>query len=150
LGAVQGVRGSDEFYQDAQTTGGALQAFASTRGLTDATQAQAGVDDPFASFNPGGWLSSASNLLPPYDTVGGASGSPASTFSVGMGGWNFGTSILSLFNKPWYGNYLGPGNYGYDVPPINALDNAARNHDLAYEAAGIENGFWGALTNTSV
>src|SRR5258708_22461804 len=39
-----------------------------------------------------------------------------------------------LPNSPcWYGNYLGPGNCGYDVLPIDELDAAAREHDLAYD-----------------
>jgi hypothetical protein len=46
----------------------------------------------------------------------------------------------AVFTKPWYGYYLGPDNYGYDKKPIDALDAAAREHDLAYDqchAAGI-------------
>jgi hypothetical protein len=46
---------------------------------------------------------------------------------------------------PWYGNYLGPGNLGYDKLPIDALDAAARVHDLAYDACGVE-GFRGTIT----
>ena len=43
-----------------------------------------------------------------------------------------------LPNSPcWYGNYLGPGNCGYDVLPIDALDAAAREHDLAYDRCGV-------------
>jgi hypothetical protein len=49
-------------------------------------------------------------------------------------------AIRNVFTKPWYGNYLGPENYGYDKRPIDALDAAAREHDLAYDrfnATGI-------------
>ena len=52
-------------------------------------------------------------------------------------------------SNQWYGNYLGPGNAGWDTYPINSLDAAARNHDIAYDLSGA-NGVWGALTNTSV
>jgi hypothetical protein len=43
-----------------------------------------------------------------------------------------------LPNSPcWYGNYLGPGNCGYDILPIDALDEAAREHDMAYDKYGV-------------
>jgi hypothetical protein len=45
----------------------------------------------------------------------------------------------------WYGNYLGPGNCGYDVPPIDALDLAARTHDQVYDKFHVD-GCKGALT----
>jgi len=49
-------------------------------------------------------------------------------------------AIHDAFTKPWYGNYLGPDNLGYDKTPIDELDAAAREHDMAYDhchAAGI-------------
>jgi hypothetical protein len=49
-------------------------------------------------------------------------------------------AIHDAFTKPWYGNYLGPDNFGYDKQPIDELDAAAREHDMAYDhchAAGI-------------
>ena len=49
-------------------------------------------------------------------------------------------AIHDAFTKPWYGNYLGPDNFGYDKQPIDELDAAAREHDMAYnhcQAAGI-------------
>jgi hypothetical protein len=49
------------------------------------------------------------------------------------------------FTKPWYGNYLGPDNYGYDKKPIDALDAAAREHDLAYGRCKAD-GIVGALS----
>jgi RHS repeat-associated protein len=45
---------------------------------------------------------------------------------------------------PWYGNYLGPGNKGYDKPPVDQTDEGARQHDIAYGGRG---GVWDALTN---
>ena len=51
--------------------------------------------------------------------------------------------------RPWYGNYAGPGNNGDDVAPINSVDAAARDHDLAYGAAGAD-GIVGAFFDTSV
>ncbi len=52
---------------------------------------------------------------------------------------------LSPYSPCWYGNYFGPGNNGYDVAPIDALDAAAREHDLAYDRYGAA-GPRGALT----
>jgi hypothetical protein len=55
-------------------------------------------------------------------------------------GQRFVKACKAVFTKPWYGYYLGPDNYGYDKKPIDALDAAAREHDLAYDqchAAGI-------------
>ncbi|HEY1858909.1 MAG TPA: hypothetical protein VGG61_01060 [Gemmataceae bacterium] len=49
-------------------------------------------------------------------------------------------AIHDAFTRPWYGNYLGPDNFGYDKMPIDELDAAAREHDMAYDhchAAGI-------------
>jgi hypothetical protein len=54
-------------------------------------------------------------------------------------------AIHDAFTKPWYGNYLGPDNFGYDKPPIDELDAAARVHDMAYDrchAAGIGGALW--------
>jgi hypothetical protein len=54
-------------------------------------------------------------------------------------------SIRKAFTKPWYGNYLGPDNYGYDKQPIDELDAAARQHDLAYDqcnAVGLAGALW--------
>jgi hypothetical protein len=53
-------------------------------------------------------------------------------------------AICDAFTKPWYGNYLGPDNLGYDKKPIDALDAAAREHDLAYDQCHVA-GFGGAL-----
>ena len=53
-------------------------------------------------------------------------------------------AICDAFTKPWYGNYLGPDNLGYDKKPIDALDAAAREHDLAYDHCHVA-GFGGAL-----
>ena len=53
-------------------------------------------------------------------------------------------AICDAFTKPWYGNYLGPDNFGYDKKPIDALDAAAREHDLAYDHCHTA-GFGGAL-----
>jgi hypothetical protein len=53
-------------------------------------------------------------------------------------------AIHDAFTKPWYGNYLGPDNYGYDKRPIDALDAAARDHDLAYGRCKAD-GILGAL-----
>jgi hypothetical protein len=53
-------------------------------------------------------------------------------------------AIRDGFTKPWYGNYLGPENYGFDKRPIDALDAAAREHDLAYGHCKAE-GIVGAL-----
>jgi hypothetical protein len=50
---------------------------------------------------------------------------------------------------PWYGNYLGPDNNGWNRMPINSLDAAARTHDIGYDMVGAS-GIIGALTNTSV
>jgi hypothetical protein len=55
-------------------------------------------------------------------------------------------AIREAFTRPWYGNYLGPDNYGYDKRPIDALDAAARQHDLAYDECKTE-GILGALCN---
>jgi len=54
-------------------------------------------------------------------------------------------AIREAFTKPWYGNYLGPDNYGYDKKPIDALDAAAREHDLAYGRCKAD-GIVGALS----
>ncbi len=51
--------------------------------------------------------------------------------------------------KPWYGNYAGPGNNGYRKEPIDSIDAAAREHDLAYERYGAD-GPTGVLFNYSV
>jgi len=54
-------------------------------------------------------------------------------------------AIREAFTKPWYGNYLGPDNYGYDKKPIDALDAAAREHDLVYGRYNAD-GIVGALS----
>lgn len=59
------------------------------------------------------------------------------------------TGLRSWYQRPWYGNYAGPGNYGYDIEPIDSLDAAARAHDLAYAAAGAD-GILGALFDDSL
>ncbi|MCA9983264.1 MAG: hypothetical protein KDE59_03180, partial [Anaerolineales bacterium] len=51
--------------------------------------------------------------------------------------------------SPFYGNYLGPGNYGYAAIPIDAIDAAARKHDIAYDMAGA-NGLLGTFFNLDV
>ncbi|MFL5242443.1 MAG: hypothetical protein ACJ8FY_10080 [Gemmataceae bacterium] len=62
-------------------------------------------------------------------------------------GQDFDTSSpnRSPYSPCWYGNYFGPGNTGYDAAPIDALDAAAREHDLAYDQYGAA-GPKGALT----
>ena len=49
----------------------------------------------------------------------------------------------------WYGNYLGPGNAGWDTYPTNSLDWAAWQHDYEYDLNGTS-GVWGALFDSSV
>jgi hypothetical protein len=53
-------------------------------------------------------------------------------------------TICDAFTRPWYGNYLGPDNLGYDKKPIDELDAAAREHDLAYDQYHVA-GLGGAL-----
>jgi hypothetical protein len=55
-------------------------------------------------------------------------------------------AIHEAFTKPWYGNFLGPGDLGAEKQPIDALDAAAREHDLAYDKCNTA-GIIGALTN---
>jgi RHS repeat-associated protein len=50
---------------------------------------------------------------------------------------------------PWYGNYVGPGNNGYDTMPIDMLDHSARTHDIAYDQLNA-NGVSDALFNTEL
>src|SRR4029077_15978199 len=53
-------------------------------------------------------------------------------------------------NRPIPGyNYAGPGNNGYDKPPVNSVDACARPHDLSYDDAHAS-GIQGALFNTTV
>lgn len=53
--------------------------------------------------------------------------------------------VVDFFNRPWYGNYVGPGN-NPGMPPIgNGLDKAAQMHDMAYRGLGAKGGVLGAV-----
>jgi V8-like Glu-specific endopeptidase len=75
----------------------------------------------------------------------------------GSGEWYDGSSVYPYFDyyggdtssNQWYGNFLGPGNAGWDTYPINSLDAAAWQHDLEYDLTG-GSGPWSALFDTSL
>ena len=80
---------------------------------------------------------------------------PIPSFNDEHAGVNLGKKIKEVFGPPRprpdspfnHGNYAGKGHYGNDLypnpadspyEPIDAVDAAARNHDIAYHDAGIE------------
>jgi hypothetical protein len=53
--------------------------------------------------------------------------------------------VVDFFNRPWYGNYVGPGN-NPGMPPVgNGLDRAAQIHDMAYGSLGAQKGVLAAI-----
>lgn len=55
------------------------------------------------------------------------------------------SKVADFFSRPWYGNYVGPGN-NPGMPPIgNGLDRAAQMHDMAYRGLGAKGGVLGAV-----
>jgi len=56
-------------------------------------------------------------------------------------------NLYEPWQGPWFYNYGGPGNNGWDVAPANQLDAAYRLHDLSYpDSAGLGS-IWNAIAN---